>query len=558
MRPPLRHCWLSACTSFLSFRVAYSSPKSGASWDPPVRGAGEPAVPGGVLADSHRPTQGAPVLARRRQDVAVDWRGTAGRPRQALRSHQLLLQVTAGVRRVRPPTDNATPAGNATISAADTSQVRKPNATPGAAFPNPSVVAGIALGSGSAHGRSKTATTTAASSFVGGADGQGAAANATATGQASGRAALAGIATEAEQKGLPEAPERAGRNVASNRAMGDIVVVDTFPGSRTSWNPLELGGRALLWFAAVMGLVVVAMAPVAQLGGVSLAFWRRSSGSSSLCCKVGGMRVAGAKEIKCMFGGINSSNEHLAKFPLHTGNLTRVQARVKATPGNALTAPFSGRQCVSYSASVSQRRHDSVHPPPLAFHKASTDFLLEVASTPPMLINVAGQDVSLFDMSDGLQVTEQAFVSAPNTWRGFVLAHLVPSADATAHFNSCAELSPEGAPLEFRESALLVGSTVTCVGEMVRDANGRLCLQPLRSLPPQTEEALEQAPVPSKRSKSWLSRAVSWLAFLHRSRELSKANKEGLIGHVMVSDQPSLVGKAALRAQWWLDIPDYV
>jgi len=279
---------------------------------------------------------------------------------------------------------------------------------------------------------------------------------------------------------------------------------------------------------------------------------------------VGSMPVVGSADIQRMFGGLDVASEHLASFPVHhTGKLMRVQARVKAVAGNSLTAPFSGRQCVSYSASVSQRRHDSVHPPPLAFHQANADFLLEVAGAPSTLVHVSGQDVSLFDMADGLQVTEQVFISAPRTWRGFVLAHLVPSADATTHFGSCGELSPEGAPLEFRESALIVGSVVTCVGELTRSAGGRLQLQPLRSSSCQAEEAstrqvLVQEELPSKRSKSWISRAASWMALSHRSRELTAASKEGLLGHVMASDQPSLVGSAALQAQWWLDIPDYV
>merc|ERR1719436_1104149 len=101
----------------------------------------------------------------------------------------------------------------------------------------------------------------------------------------------------------------------------------------------------------------------------------------------------------------------------------RVQGRVVASPGTALTAPFSGRSCVMYSASVTRYgRRDGVHQPPLAFHMASADFAIQLTDMPEVVVRVHGHDVSLFDMAEGQYKCEHGFKDAPDAWRGFVLA----------------------------------------------------------------------------------------------------------------------------------------
>uniref|UniRef100_A0A7S0B9G6 Uncharacterized protein n=1 Tax=Pyrodinium bahamense TaxID=73915 RepID=A0A7S0B9G6_9DINO len=250
----------------------------------------------------------------------------------------------------------------------------------------------------------------------------------------------------------------------------------------------------------------------------------------------------------------------MVRLPLRSGSLTRIQARVVAKPGGVLLAPLSGRPCVSYSASVLQRRHDSVQPPPLAFHSAGSDFLLELSGPSQISIAVKNRDIGLFDMSTGLQVKECTFMAAPDAWRGFVLAHLVPSADASTHFGNCVDLGPDSSPLEFRECALLVGSVVTCIGELVRDERGALHAKPWWPRLPAVEKAPSEPPIPGKRGAWCLGRAVPWLASVGSREQPISVPREGLSGRVMVSDHPRFLGNAAWQAQshWWLDVPEYV
>jgi len=68
------------------------------------------------------------------------------------------------------------------------------------------------------------------------------------------------------------------------------------------------------------------------------------------------------------------------------------------------------------------------------------------------------------------------FASAPEHWQDFVFAHQGASA---ASDRAKASLHAGGPPLEFQECTLFLGSVVTLVGELHRDANGTLMLLPL-------------------------------------------------------------------------------
>lgn len=240
----------------------------------------------------------------------------------------------------------------------------------------------------------------------------------------------------------------------------------------------------------------------------ALSIYCRRPKAKGLCQKVSKIPVTSGAAIQSMFGMLRD-NEKLPQQPLCPGLLMRLEGRIVAKPGGKLSAPFSGRPCVFYSASVSHQRCDSVHAPPLACHTLGTDFLLELSDA-PVSISVCSHDVALFSMINGLQVRQQAFMDAPETWRGFLVAHLLPSSSSAAKL----DLGPSGVALEFRECALLLGAAVTCMGTVVRDQDGNLCLHPWQPL-----------------------------ANLQPLALVGSGDKDGLAGCVMVSDDSCLRGQ---------------
>eukprot|EP00435_Cladocopium_sp_Y103_P048116 s1248_g14.t1 len=178
-----------------------------------------------------------------------------------------------------------------------------------------------------------------------------------------------------------------------------------------------------------------------------------------------------------------------------------------------LTAPFSDKTCVFYSASVSHPRHDEIRQPPVAFSTKQTKFSLELQDAPGVRIQVTG-DVSLFNMQTGQEEWQHAFTEAPKNWCSFVLNNLVSSTDASVHFKKCLDLGSDGVILDFRESALLLGSHVSCVGQVIKDANGRWSLRPWQP--------------PAGQSKRWGAAGAMW------------SRKDCLAGSILISDNPDL------------------
>lgn len=182
----------------------------------------------------------------------------------------------------------------------------------------------------------------------------------------------------------------------------------------------------------------------------------------------------------------------------------------------ALTGPFSDKTCVFYSASVSHPRHDEIRQPPVAFSTKQTKFSLELQDAPGVRIGVTG-DVSLFNMQTGQEEWQHAFTEAPKNWCSFVLNNLVSSTDASVHFKKCLDLGSDGVILDFRESALLLGSHVSCVGQVVKDANGRWSLRPWQP--------------PAGQSKRWGAAGAMW------------SRKDCLAGSILISDNPTVLCK---------------
>lgn len=163
--------------------------------------------------------------------------------------------------------------------------------------------------------------------------------------------------------------------------------------------------------------------------------------------------------------------------PVSSGALLRLELRVEGPLGDAsvLTAPLTQRPCVLYSVGVARKVHDGVFPVPVAFASASAGFACSLVGAPHIRIELSGEDVSLFDVRGGRYVARRNFVSAPDHWQDFVLAH---RAAAGGEWQTSSSLLADRAELEFEECALPVGSRVTAVGELARGTGGQLSLRP--------------------------------------------------------------------------------
>lgn len=301
--------------------------------------------------------------------------------------------------------------------------------------------------------------------------------------------------------------------------------------------------RAMMQRMFTFSLVVM----IFGLAGMLLLSQNKGQGfaaaSSEIRSLVRATRVRTKEEILSMFASESAEDGHTDANRLSSaGVLMRIEGKVVAKVGQAMVTPFSDRQCLMYSASACQKRQDGVHQPPLAYYAACTDFVIELADADgPLQISVHGHDASLFDMCSGRYSEEAAFSDVPESWKGFALAHLIHGADASCNALGHGGLSTKG-DLEFCESSLLDGATVTCVGEVTRDRNGDLCICPWQPL-------IDGVDVPLASGKATgFTQAV--LEKLTPSWERQKKIKTSpLAGQVFISDSPELLDMKA--SFWW-------
>jgi hypothetical protein len=254
------------------------------------------------------------------------------------------------------------------------------------------------------------------------------------------------------------------------------------------------------------------------------------------------LKVTHGAELEKVFG-LHAGMQN--QQPMSPGILMRIQGRVLCETQGSLVAPLSGQNCVMYSASVSHQRHDGIHQP-VAFRSESTDFVIELSDSPHIHIAVHSHDVVLFDMVDGKRVRECCLSEAPDSWRAFLLSNCMPGHDAS---NGMA-LGRNDSLLDFRESALMQGVEVTCIGEIARDRNGRLALYPWQPSPPSPSKASQGGSVEFSKEEgkgaSSNSTVVETVLKLF-NRGVTTAvpvvpRRESLVGRVMISDHPQLIG----------------
>mmetsp|Transcript_105824 Transcript_105824/g.304105 ORF Transcript_105824/g.304105 Transcript_105824/m.304105 type:complete len:585 (+) Transcript_105824:139-1893(+) len=341
-------------------------------------------------------------------------------------------------------------------------------------------------------------------------------------------ASAIGVAAEIGQSIAQEPPLDGAQQLATDTRTsenGSITMLGSETASVSSWGHQVVNGDGLPKPPSSEGAVLVdrlalklgfgAVVMMLALATIS-SVWRGKTSSDGLCQVVRHMPITSAAQIRTT--------------ELNSGALVRLQGRVRCRPAGFLTAPFSDRACAMYSASVTRCRHDSIHSPPLAYHAARNDFVLEVAGEPGVSLLVHSHDVELFSMAEGLHVREHVFSAAPEPCRGFVMSHMLAASDASAQFGACVDLSSDGTDLEFRECALLEGALVSCVGQIVRDRKGDLGLHPWQP------ESVD--------SGAGRSTGVRWLRDATPLARKGSRSRTSLIGRVMVTEDVGLTGTA--------------
>jgi hypothetical protein len=149
--------------------------------------------------------------------------------------------------------------------------------------------------------------------------------------------------------------------------------------------------------------------------------------------------------------------------------LCRLEARIEgpADPSHApLDAPLAQKECVVFSVMVSAPKDDGGVAEAIAFKSKSIDFFASPLDCPKTRIRVCGADVSLFDVCLGNTSGMTTLSNAPTHWKSFVQSY------------KAAHLSSQDIALKFEESALLIGTSITLVGEPQRGADGVISIVP--------------------------------------------------------------------------------
>jgi len=219
--------------------------------------------------------------------------------------------------------------------------------------------------------------------------------------------------------------------------------------------------------------------------------------------------------------------------PLSSGQPVRLEAYVQgAADGSSLFSPLKQHLCVRYSAAVYTQERDGMRSHPVASHSASVHFVVSLVDAPHMRIEIT-DDVALFDMHAGHCSCKQALSCAPEHWKEFASSWPVGE-------HSVRRLQQSEEVLEFRESALLVGSRVSLLGELHRNAIGRLQLQPWR---PPGEAKKQEAPCEPWRT-SWEQSGCN--------EKAASSRTSASFGKVLVSDDPALLSTPRQRVvQAW-------
>lgn len=223
--------------------------------------------------------------------------------------------------------------------------------------------------------------------------------------------------------------------------------------------------------------------------------------------------------------------------PLSSKQMLRLEVRVEeAASGFCLWTPLTQQACVRYVATVSRQVAGSKLPVPVAHHSASIDFVVSLIDAPHVRIDIEGQDLSTFDMTAGRCSAQRTFQSAAQHWQDFVTTRQIGGKSRPS-----AQTMAKQAVLDFQETAIVLGSSVTVVGELHRNAVGTLTLRPLFEDPFETQVSTK---LPSKQDTwrtSWEKHGCSDTSSKTSATGRPAGSREPWMGKVWVTDDPALL-----------------
>lgn len=245
--------------------------------------------------------------------------------------------------------------------------------------------------------------------------------------------------------------------------------------SRSFWSTRSGALAAAVGFVAATWLAVICMATgfwMAVFSG-----WR-SDTKGNLRSTIEAQRRSRSTDLQKLMPSSGGYDCAFSK-PVSSKQLLRLEVRVEGpdTGLATLKAPLTGRDCVLHSAAVSKQLHDGMPAVPMAFSASSVDFTVSLLDDKETCIHIKGEDVSLFDTVNGKCIERTTFDAAPDSWQDFVLTHR-SAAPQGQEWAASSSLRADDASLEFQEASLLVGTTVTVIGELHRGVDGQLSLRP--------------------------------------------------------------------------------
>lgn len=298
----------------------------------------------------------------------------------------------------------------------------------------------------------------------------------------------------------------------------------------------------LVVLLVLLGIATAVLGRALHVGArvQALAGWRWQA-SDVLRGRVEALRRCPAAEVERQLPATGGYDCALSK-PLSSGRPLRLEARVEGPLlGGALAAPLSQRACVHHSATVSRQAREGAPLSAVASASESLGFAVSLLDAPHTRIEVCGSDLCLFDMHEGRFSERRPFAAAPEHWQDFALFNgmVPPGNEGQASWL----LHQDGPALEFQEHALLVGSNITLVGELLRDASGKLSLQPWQD---DGFKASGEAPALQESWRTSWERGGGDVASAQGLPSLSGASQERPQAKVLVSDDPSLLDSSAV------------
>merc|ERR1719491_1588903 len=293
---------------------------------------------------------------------------------------------------------------------------------------------------------------------------------------------------------------------------------------------------SMLIIGFLLVLLLLFMIGAGKLGRWCFSVYRYSEENSLREYVEGMKRSPGLEVVDKLIAG--SLYDCAIMRPLTSRQLIRLEARVEeAASGFCLWTPLTQQACVRFTATTSRQMNGSDHAVPMSYHNASIDFVISLLDAPHVRIELEGSDLSTFDMSTGRMAAKRTFDSAARHWQEFAMTYQIGGKPQPA-----ARFRSENAVLEFQETSIVIGTSITVIGELQRNAVGTLLLRPMLEDNSESPEPMKNEPWRTSWESPDIRHPSSWTS-------LAKARKPWL-GKVWVSDDPSLLGPSHKHAKY--------